>query len=108
MSAPTPPEHPNFDVAVEPAPRAEVVEAEEDEDSKRARDAALASTFDPALARNGKTDEEMIEERQDETRMILDAAIVVGIAIAVTENEGEEIVDVEEIVPPDEDDDGGE
>ncbi len=105
MSDPAPPEHPKFEVAVEPAPRSEVVEAEEDEDSKRARDAALASTFDPALAHNGKTDEEMIEERNDETRALLDAAIVVGIAVAVAENE---ILDAEEIVPPENDDDGGE
>lgn len=105
MSNPTPPEHPKFEVAVEPAPRSEVVVAEEDEDSKRARDAALASTFDPALAHNGKTDEEMIEERNDETRALLDAAIVVGIAVAAAENEA---LDVEEVVAPEDDDDGGE
>ncbi len=105
MSDPAPPEHPKFEAAVEPAPRSEVVEAEEDEASKRARDSALASTFDPALAHNGKTDEEMIEERNDETRALLDAAIVVGIAVAVAENE---ILDAEEIVPPENDGDGGE
>lgn len=105
MSNPPPPEHPKFEVAVEPAPRSEVVEVEEDEDSKRARDAALASTFDPALAHHGKTDEELIEERQDETRALLDAAIVVGIAVAVAENE---VLDAEEVVPPEDDDDGGE
>jgi hypothetical protein len=104
LSDPLPPEQPKFEVAVEPAPRSEVVEVEEDEDSKRARDAALASTFDPALAHHGKTDEEMIEERNDETRAILDAAIVVGIAVAVAENEA---LDVEEVVPPEEDDDDG-
>ena len=44
-------------------------------------------------------------ERQDETRMILDTAIVVGIAIAVAEHE---TLDVEEAVLPDTgDDDGG-
>lgn len=105
MSEPAPPEHPKFEVAVEPAPSSEVVEAEEDEESKRARDAALASTFDPALAHSGKTDEEMIEERNDDTRALLDAAIVVGIAVAVAENEA---LDVEEVVPPEDDDDGGE
>ena len=105
MSDPAPPEHPKFEVAVEPAPRSEVVEAEEDEESKRARDAALASTFDPALAHNGKTDEEIIEERNDETRALLDAAIVVGIAVAVAEHEA---LDVEEVVPLADDDDGGE
>ncbi|MFN3464743.1 MAG: hypothetical protein ACK4X1_11780 [Terricaulis sp.] len=105
MSGRTPPEHPKFEVAVEPAPRNEVVEAEEDEESKRARDAALASTYDPALAHSGKTDEEMIEERNDATRALLDAAIVVGIAVAVADNE---TLDVEEVVPPETDDDGGE
>lgn len=108
MSNPSPPEHPKFDVAVEPAPRSEVMDVEEDEESKRARDAALASTFDPALAHDGKTDEEMIEERKDDTRALLDAAIVVGIAVAVAENAENEILDAEEVVPPEEDDDGGE
>lgn len=104
MTPPPPPENAKFDVAVEPAPRREVLEAEEDEQSKREREAALASTFDDALAHNGKTDEEMIEERQDETRMILDTAIVVGIAVAVAEHEA---LDVEEVVPPEIEDDGG-
>ncbi len=104
MSADAPPEHPKFEVAVEPAPRNEVVEAEEDEDAKREREAALASTFDQALAHHGKTDEEMIEERQDEARLLVDAAIVTGIVIAVAENQS---LDVEDAVPPDDDDDGG-
>lgn len=105
MTTPPPPENAKFDVAVEPAPRKEVLDAEEDEQSKREREAALASTFDQSLAHNGKTDEELIEERQDETRMILDAAIVVGIAVAVAEHE---TLDVEEAVLPDtSDDDGG-
>lgn len=102
MTAGTPPENGKFDVAVEPTPRDEVVEAEEDEDSRRDRESALASTFDPALAQHGKTDEEMIEERQDETRLIIDAAIVTGIAIAVAENE----IVVGENAAPDEEDDG--
>lgn len=93
MSAPTPPEHPKFEVAVEPAPRTEVVEAEEDEESKRARDAALASTFDPALAHNGKTDEEMIEQRQDEARALGDIAIAAAIVIAVTDDAREDSVE---------------
>ncbi|MCX7358569.1 MAG: hypothetical protein NT015_10570 [Alphaproteobacteria bacterium] len=105
MTTPPPPENAKFDVAVEPAPRHEVVDAEEDEQAKREREAALASTFDQSLAHNGKTDEELIEERQDETRMILDAAIVVGIAIAVAEHEA---LDVEDVVLPEiNDDDGG-
>lgn len=95
MSAPKPPEPPQFDVSVEPAPRTEVVEAEEDEDSKRARDAALASTFDPALAHNGKTDEELIEERQDEARMLGDVAIAAAIVIAVTDDAREDSVEFE-------------
>lgn len=95
MSAPKPPEHPQFDVSVEPAPRTEVVEAEEDEESKRARDAALASTFDPALAHNGKTDEELIEERQDEARMLGDVAIAAAIVIAVTDDAREDSVEFE-------------
>lgn len=95
MNAPTPPEHPKFDVAVEPAPHTEVVEAEEDEESKRARDAALASTFDPALAHNGKTDEEMLEERQDEARALGDLAIAAAIVIAVTDDAREDSVEFE-------------
>ena len=95
MSAPTPPEHPKFDVVVEPAPRTEVVEAEEDEESKRARDAALASTFDRALAHNGKTDEELIEERQDEARALGDIAIAAAIVIAVTDDAREDSVEFE-------------
>lgn len=105
MSTGAPPENAKFDVAVEQAPRHELVEAEEDEDMKRAREAALASTFDQSLAHHGKTDEEMIEERQDEARMIVDVAIVAGIAIAVAENQN---LDVEDAVPLDTgDDDGG-
>ena len=106
MSAPTPPEHPQFEVAIEPAPRTEVVEAEEDEESKRARDAALASTFDPALAHNGKTDEEMIEERQDDARLLGDVAIAAAIVIAVTDDAREDSVefDTADDAPPE---DGG-
>jgi hypothetical protein len=106
LSNEAPPEHPKFEVTVEPAPRSEVVDAEEDEESKRAREAALASTYDPALAHSGKTDEEMIEERNDETRALLDAAIVVGIAVAIAENETSDVE--EDVVPPETDDDGGE
>lgn len=62
------------------------MDATEDEATKRERDAALASTFDPALAHHGKTDEELIEERQDETRELLDTAIAATIVIAIAEN----------------------
>ncbi|MEZ6023881.1 MAG: hypothetical protein R3C16_10830 [Hyphomonadaceae bacterium] len=69
-----------------PAAR-DVVDAEPDDDEeiKRRRDAALASTYDPQFAHSGKTDEEMIEERQDEARMLLDVAIVTGAVLAVHE-----------------------
>lgn len=103
MSAtPPPPQNPAFEVAVDPTPKTDVVEVEEDEESKRQREAALASTYDPALAHDGKTDEEMLEERQDETRMILDAAIVTGIVIAVADSEDNNEPPVE--VAEDEDD----
>ena len=105
MTTPPPPENAKFYVAVEPAQRQDVLEAEEDEQAKRDREAALASTFDQSLAHNGKTNEELIEERQDETRMILDAAIVIGIAVAAAEQQA---LNVEEVVPPEtEDDEGG-
>lgn len=97
MNADTPSGHPKFEVAVEPAPRTEIVEAEEDEESRRARDAALASTFDESLAHSGKTAEELIEERQDETRMVVDAAILTGVVIAVAEHQ---TFDVEDASPP--------
>ncbi len=105
MSNPSPPENAKFDVAVEPAPRRDVLEAEEDDEAKRERDAALASTFDPAFAHHGKTDEELIEERQDEARLLGDAAIAAAIVIAVAEHESS---DMEDVVPPEAEDDGGE
>jgi hypothetical protein len=105
LNAATPPENAEFDVTVEPAPRREVLEAEEDEESKRDREAALASTFDPALAHHGKTDEELIEERQDEARMLGDAAIATAIVIAAAENEN---LDADDVVPPEAEDDCGE
>ena len=107
MNTTPPPQYPAFDVTVETTPKADVVEVEEDEESKRQRDAALASTFDPALAHHGKTDEELLEERQDDTRLILDAAIVVGIAVAVAEHETLDAVEAV-VSPESEDDDGGE
>jgi hypothetical protein len=96
-----PSDNAKFDVAVEPAPHRDVVEAEEDEQARRDREVALASTFDPALAHHGKTDEEILEERQDDTRMILDAAIVTGVVIAIAET------GTEDVVPPEADDDDG-
>lgn len=98
-----------FDVAVETAPKSEVVAAEEDEESKRRRDAELASTFDQTLAHNGKTEEEMIEERQIETRQLLDTAIAAGIVVAIAENaehDGSDL-DVEQAVEADGDDEDG-
>lgn len=110
MNADTPPENAKFDVAVEPAPRQDVLEAEEDEQAKRDREAALASTFDQSLAHHGKTDEELIEERQDETRMIGDVAIAAAIVIAVTDDAGADDIHVEIVeddTPPENDDADG-
>lgn len=109
MNAPSPPENPKFDVAVESAPRQNVVDAEEDEQARRAREAALASTFDPALAHHGKTDEELIEERKDEARTLGDAVIAAAIVIAVTDaarDDGAEL-EIVEGAPPDTEEDGG-
>ena len=74
-----------FDVSLDRAPSTPVIEVQEDDEAKRHREAALASTFDPERAHDGKTDEEMIEERAQETRMLGDVAIVAGIAVAVIE-----------------------
>lgn len=104
------PTNEGFDVAVETAPKSDVVAAEEDEESKRRRDAELASTFDQTLAHNGKTEEELIEERQEETRQLLDTAIAVGVIVAIAENAEQDgaDLDVEHAVEIDgEDDDGG-
>ena len=95
MTTPPPPENAKFDVAVEPAPRKEVLDAEEDEQSKREREAALASTFDQSLAHNGKTDEELIEERQDEMRALGDVAIAAAIVIAVTDDARDDDIEFE-------------
>ena len=109
MTTPPPPENAKFDVAVEPAPPQDVLDAEEDEQSKREREAALASTFDQSLAHNGKTDEELIEERQDDARMLGDAMIAVAIVIAVTDDARAHDIDVEivEGAPPEIGDDDG-
>jgi hypothetical protein len=98
-----------FDVAVETAPKSDVVAVEEDEESKRRRDAELASTFDQTLAHNGKTEEELIEERQEETRQLLDTAIAVGVIVAIAENAEQDgaDLDVEQAVEIDGDDDDG-
>lgn len=74
-----------FDVTVEPAPQGDVVDAEEDEASKRAREAALASTYDPTRAHAGKTEDELIAEREADARLIGDVVIVTGVAIALHE-----------------------
>lgn len=72
-----------FDMSVEPASANAAVAAEADEQEQKKRDAALASTYDPALAHHGKTDEEMLEERQDAARLVMDVAIVAGVVVAV-------------------------
>lgn len=77
-----------FDMAIEPASKADPVidaEEDEDEDAKRARDAALASTFDPERAHAGKSDEELIAEREAQARELGDAAIALGVILAVAE-----------------------
>lgn len=65
-----------YDVAVNPTPppEREVVDAEPED--ARKRDAALASTFDPEFTHDGKTDEQMIKERDDNARLLADVAIV--------------------------------
>jgi len=90
MSAdpPVAPEQPKFDVSVENAPKpgAPVVEGQaEDEEGKRKLEAALASTFDPARTHDGKTDEELIEERDHDLRLIADVAIVTGVIVVAHE-----------------------
>lgn len=74
-----------FDMAIEPSSKTPVVQAEEDENAARARDAALASTFDPERAHAGKSEEELIAEREAQAREIVDAAIALGVIVAVVE-----------------------
>ena len=89
MSAREPPQNPAFDVALDPAPKAGIVEAVEDEEGAAKRAAALASTFDPTIAHAGKTNEEMIAERDAATRAAFDIALAVGVIAAVAEAEAE-------------------
>ena len=77
-----------FEVAVEPAPLGQVVDAAEDEEAKREREAALASTYDPTRVHTGKTEDEMIAEREADARLIADVVIVTGVAIALHETDG--------------------
>lgn len=75
-----------FDVSIESESVAPVIEVEEeDDDEKRKRDAALASTFDQERAHDGKSEEEMIAEREQSTREFVDLAIAIGVVIAVAE-----------------------
>jgi len=114
-------EHEDFDVSVEPAPKTPVVEAEADGEDQCKRNAAVASTYDQALAHDGKTDEEQIEERQDMARLVVDAAIVVGVVAAIAhahdddepdaeiaEDAAETGAALEDAGAVEEDDDGGE
>lgn len=114
-------EHEDFDVSVEPAPKMPVVEAEADDEDQRKRDAAAASTYHQALAHDGKTDEELIEERQDMARLVVDAAIIVGVAAAIAHAHDDDAPDaeiaedgaetgaaLEDAGAVEEDDDGGE
>jgi hypothetical protein len=87
MSAHPPAVPPNadFDVSVDTAPKpgAQVVEGQaESEEEKRGLDAALASTFDPAHTHDGKSDEELIAERDHARELIIDVAIVTGVIVA--------------------------
>ena len=100
MSGAKDPGAPTFDVSVENADAAPVIEVEEDDEDKRAREAALASTFDQERAHDGKSDEEMIAEREQSTREAIDVAIAIGVVIAVAEANDEDAVDLS--------DDGGE
>lgn len=94
MSAREPPQNPAFEVALDPAPKAEIVEAVEDEEEAEARRAAaaLASTFDPERAEAGKSDEELIAERAAADRATFDIALAVGVIVAVVEAEAAESV----------------
>ena len=92
-----------FDVAVEPLPQGNVVDAEEDEESKRAREAALASTFDPNRAHAGKTEDELIAEREADARVIVDVAIVTAVAIALHEADADD-PESEDLAPTDSND----
>ncbi len=109
MSSGAPTDEGKFDVAVETAPKSEVVATEEDEESKRRRDAELASTFDQTLAHDGKSEEDLIEERQDATRQVIDTAIAVAIVVAIAENAENDGADLEarETVESNDADDGG-
>lgn len=60
-----------------------VVEGQaEDEEAKRRQEAALASTYDPMLAKSGKTDEEIDKQKHDEALLIGGAAIVTAVIVA--------------------------
>ncbi|MEJ0061259.1 MAG: hypothetical protein WDM79_17580 [Terricaulis sp.] len=78
----SPDDPPAFDVEIaspSDRPRA-VIDGQPDEED--ARNAALVSTFDPALAKDGKSDAEIMEEQHDAELAIAGVAIVAGIAIA--------------------------
>ncbi|MEZ5994593.1 MAG: hypothetical protein R3C25_02470 [Hyphomonadaceae bacterium] len=86
MNSSRPPGDAKFDVTVEPAaPGETVIDAVEDEEARRRRDAALASTFDPERIHHGKSEEEQIAEREAEARLIVDTAIAAGLTIAAVE-----------------------
>ncbi|WP_395647918.1 hypothetical protein [Terricaulis sp.] len=100
MSTPEPPD--KFDMSVEPAPKTKVIDAEPaDEEEKRRQDAAAASTYDQALAHDGKTNEELIEERHDAELAVAGAAIVGGIIIAHELSEVEHDADIDDAGPDD-------
>ena len=73
-----------FEVTEQTAAQAgAVVEGEaDDEEAKRRQEAALSSTFDPALAKSGKTDEEIDKHKHDEALLVGGAAIVTAVIVA--------------------------
>ncbi len=84
-----------FDMDLEPAPKAAVIDAEEDEEAARKREAALASTFDPERAHFGKSDEDLVAERDADGRALVDAAIVIGVAAAAIQAREDDTIDPE-------------
>lgn len=100
MSDPTPPKE--FDMSVEPAPKTPVIDAEPaDGEEQRKQEAAAASTYDQALAHDGKTDEELLEERHDAELAVAGAAIVGSIIIAHELHEAEHHADFDDAISHD-------
>ncbi len=67
-----------------------LIVAVEDEADKRAREAALASTYDPLIAHDGKSDEQMTKERQEALLLAVDVGFVTGVVLALSDTDSEE------------------